>query len=99
MQAQTFAELQHLSREELVNQYDAHTRHTYIGLGFIREEIFRRDQERTAAPSEILPLGILSRAAGVARPEHQRTACYDRDRNLRCRQRGPTVGATERTRP
>ena len=43
--ATTFAELQALSRGELVTLYDVNTEHVQLGLGFIREEIALRDAD------------------------------------------------------
>lgn len=45
--ATSWEELQKVSDEELIRQYDSKTHSTELGLGCYREEIARRSQDRT----------------------------------------------------
>lgn len=49
MHAMKFSDLQAMSLEELIQQHDRNTPHVQLGLGFIREEIARRE---TAAQNQ-----------------------------------------------
>jgi len=45
MMATSYAELRKLSRADLEARYDAAAENTVVGLGFLREEIARRELE------------------------------------------------------
>ena len=45
MNAPKYAELRSMSKEQLVEKYDAHTENTVVHTGFLLEEIYRRDRE------------------------------------------------------
>lgn len=45
--ARRYRDLLEMSDEELIEQYDAMSQNTVLGLGFLREELWRREMERS----------------------------------------------------
>jgi len=63
---ESFEQLSGLSDQELVGEYNSIARHTALGLGFYRDEIHRRQLERSAAEMESLTTRIYRLTVCVA---------------------------------
>ncbi len=64
--AQSYEELRSLTDEELVEWYDASSANVSLGLGFIRDEIHRREMAKAQHQMEQLTSSILLLTVALA---------------------------------